>query len=182
MKSGNLNFLEPSGPLQACNGTALPYIDSVSFIILFSMQKYGLCETHRTDCAASHHLCAVKWHPSLGYNVSHIEQVTGSEFFSLLNKAFSFEILFQRTYVSWGKLSPKFQQKYTSLISLNTRRIFTKVGKHLITGSVLNRNKTLNPIFFMIHCVYWVGMQEAQKTLWSYKNPHAMCEVPFVAP
>ena len=26
MKSGNLNFLEPSGPLQACHGTALPYI------------------------------------------------------------------------------------------------------------------------------------------------------------
>jgi len=25
MKSGNLNFLEPSGPLQACNGTALLY-------------------------------------------------------------------------------------------------------------------------------------------------------------
>jgi len=25
MKSGNLNFLEPSGPLQACNGTAIPY-------------------------------------------------------------------------------------------------------------------------------------------------------------
>jgi len=24
MKSGNFNFLEPSGPLQACNGTALP--------------------------------------------------------------------------------------------------------------------------------------------------------------
>jgi len=23
MKSGNLNFLEPSGPLQACNGTVL---------------------------------------------------------------------------------------------------------------------------------------------------------------
>jgi len=26
MKSGNLNFLETSGSLQACNGTALPYI------------------------------------------------------------------------------------------------------------------------------------------------------------
>ena len=26
MKSGNLKFLEPSGPLQACNGTALPFI------------------------------------------------------------------------------------------------------------------------------------------------------------
>ena len=25
MKSGNLNFLEPSGPLQACNGTDLPF-------------------------------------------------------------------------------------------------------------------------------------------------------------
>ena len=24
-KSGSLNFLEPSGPLQACNGTALPF-------------------------------------------------------------------------------------------------------------------------------------------------------------
>jgi len=26
LKSGNLNFLETSGPLQACNGTALPFI------------------------------------------------------------------------------------------------------------------------------------------------------------
>ena len=26
MKSGNLNFLEPSGPVQACNGTALPFL------------------------------------------------------------------------------------------------------------------------------------------------------------
>ena len=25
MKSGNLNFLEPSGPLQACKGAALPF-------------------------------------------------------------------------------------------------------------------------------------------------------------
>jgi len=25
MKYGNLNFLEPSGPIQACNGTALPF-------------------------------------------------------------------------------------------------------------------------------------------------------------
>jgi hypothetical protein len=26
MKSGNINFLEPSGPLQACNGTALTFL------------------------------------------------------------------------------------------------------------------------------------------------------------
>jgi len=29
MKFGNLNFLEPSGPLQACNETALPFTISV---------------------------------------------------------------------------------------------------------------------------------------------------------
>ena len=28
MKSGNLNFLEPSGPLQACNGIALLFFES----------------------------------------------------------------------------------------------------------------------------------------------------------
>ena len=35
MKSGNLNFLEPSGPLQACNGTALPfiYINNILYIV-----------------------------------------------------------------------------------------------------------------------------------------------------
>jgi len=26
MNSGNLNFLEPSGPLQGCNGTSLPFL------------------------------------------------------------------------------------------------------------------------------------------------------------
>ena len=31
MKSGDLNFLEPSGPLQACNGTALPFIRMVLY-------------------------------------------------------------------------------------------------------------------------------------------------------
>ena len=34
MKSGNLNFLEPSGPLQACNGTALPLCIYVSHVML----------------------------------------------------------------------------------------------------------------------------------------------------
>jgi hypothetical protein len=26
LKSGSLNLLEPSGPVQACNGIALPYL------------------------------------------------------------------------------------------------------------------------------------------------------------
>jgi len=30
-KAGNFNFLEPSGPVQACNGTALPYQISATF-------------------------------------------------------------------------------------------------------------------------------------------------------
>ena len=29
MKSGNLNFLKPYGPLQVCKGTALPLLDDV---------------------------------------------------------------------------------------------------------------------------------------------------------
>ena len=33
MKSGNLNFLEPSGLVQACNGTALPNIYNIYIYI-----------------------------------------------------------------------------------------------------------------------------------------------------
>jgi hypothetical protein len=33
MQSGNLNFLESSGPIQACNGTALPLL-SMTYIII----------------------------------------------------------------------------------------------------------------------------------------------------
>jgi len=43
MKSGNLNFLEHSGPLQACNGTALAFyfyqIGSVSVTLCFSSRR-----------------------------------------------------------------------------------------------------------------------------------------------
>ena len=46
MKSGSLNFLEPSGPLQACNGTALP--------LLFTYSNYtvghdGVCRSGGID-------------------------------------------------------------------------------------------------------------------------------------
>ena len=37
MKSRNFNFLEPFGPLQACNGTALPLYIYI-FIYLFDCQ------------------------------------------------------------------------------------------------------------------------------------------------
>jgi len=33
LKSGSLNLLEPSGPVQACNGIALPFYFSLENII-----------------------------------------------------------------------------------------------------------------------------------------------------
>ena len=42
MKSGNLNFLEPSGPLQACNGNALP-LPFFLYLTVFSL--FHVCLT-----------------------------------------------------------------------------------------------------------------------------------------
>jgi len=50
-KSGNLNFLEPSGPVQACNGTdlPLPYSDtSQSVGILWTSDQPDAETTHNT--------------------------------------------------------------------------------------------------------------------------------------
>ena len=39
MKAGNLNFLEPSGPLQACNGTDLAYLTvDMTMHLLYNIQ------------------------------------------------------------------------------------------------------------------------------------------------
>jgi len=38
-KSGNLNFLEPSVPVQTCNGTALPLLYSLLGLFLNSLIK-----------------------------------------------------------------------------------------------------------------------------------------------
>ena len=52
MKSGNFNFLEPSGPLQACNGTALTLPSRILLFVLCKA-KYdnGLyrCAVNSTD-------------------------------------------------------------------------------------------------------------------------------------
>jgi hypothetical protein len=40
MKSGNLNFLEPPGPLQACNRTALPF--TFTFTTQKKVTPYGV--------------------------------------------------------------------------------------------------------------------------------------------
>ena len=47
MKSGNLNFLEPSGPLQACNETALPLL--ISYHIPYvNLEFYCKMEYYKT--------------------------------------------------------------------------------------------------------------------------------------
>jgi hypothetical protein len=44
-KSGGLNLLEPCGPVQACNGTALPFITKqlITMAIKFTQYDYKLC-------------------------------------------------------------------------------------------------------------------------------------------
>jgi hypothetical protein len=44
MKSGELNFLEPSRPLQACNGTALPLLLPSSCVVVMKYGKLNLLE------------------------------------------------------------------------------------------------------------------------------------------
>jgi hypothetical protein len=44
MKSGNLNFLEPSGPLQACNGTALPLLLPPSCAVVMKSENLNFLE------------------------------------------------------------------------------------------------------------------------------------------
>jgi len=43
MKSENLNFLEPSGPLQSCNGTALP-LPNAEHIQTLPRYNRGCCK------------------------------------------------------------------------------------------------------------------------------------------
>jgi len=42
MKSGNLNFLETSGPQQACNGTALPFY-KLGVVLLIMVNMCATC-------------------------------------------------------------------------------------------------------------------------------------------
>ena len=63
MKSGSLNFLEPSGPLQACNGTALPFFTWEDDI------KVRSRETTWTDGLNSVLKIAVFWNETLSYLV-----------------------------------------------------------------------------------------------------------------
>ena len=47
MKSGDLNFLEPSGPLQACNGTDLPFKSTFCIVITRNTWFVAPCSAYR---------------------------------------------------------------------------------------------------------------------------------------
>ena len=86
MKSGNLNFLQPSGPLQACKGTALHFFtsygnmetDNTTHIskMLFHLQQlavtcntyYPVFQTHTTSTSVFHlkFTATPTWKPSHG--------------------------------------------------------------------------------------------------------------------
>jgi hypothetical protein len=52
MKSGSLNFLEPSGPLQACNGTSLPFLLHLVLVVHGAKQvKKYICRYFMNDPA-----------------------------------------------------------------------------------------------------------------------------------
>jgi hypothetical protein len=57
MKSGNLNFLEPTGPPQACNGTALPLL--FMFISILYMFRATLCHHQEKTTVSKRHLVFV---------------------------------------------------------------------------------------------------------------------------
>ena len=48
-KSGNLNFLEPSGPLRACNGTALP-LPLLALLMPLFFRNLHDCHVGSTVC------------------------------------------------------------------------------------------------------------------------------------
>jgi len=60
-KSGNFNFLEPSAPLQACNGTALP---SLTHIRTHSIQHRPSSEASRFSASQTPHIL---WSPKVHY-------------------------------------------------------------------------------------------------------------------
>ena len=72
MKCGNLNFLEPSGPLQACNGIALPFTLSCSS--LRPCQSFGKahCPNFQDLNSSTIQKATVsKTYCELGYTISH---------------------------------------------------------------------------------------------------------------
>ena len=64
MKSGNLNFLEPSGPLQACNGSAFTWAGQVSQDMLANAGVLCFISAVPSETKKRHHIVAqliIRW-------------------------------------------------------------------------------------------------------------------------
>ena len=61
MKSGNLKFQEPSGPLQAFNGTALPF-NITTHVLLLLFDTVVLSDDGRIRPETCMNLCVVKYY------------------------------------------------------------------------------------------------------------------------
>ena len=70
MKSGNLNFLEPSGPLQACNGTNLPFYHCYNKVSIYVL----VWQDSQTDTKYNSYLFTnlVSWVKEKLYLCSHL--------------------------------------------------------------------------------------------------------------
>ena len=56
MKSGNLNFLEPSGPLQAFNGTDLPFFLSSTEYFVCPLRSEKLLLVYIFKCQQHYYI------------------------------------------------------------------------------------------------------------------------------
>ena len=83
MKSGNLNFLETSGPLSACNGTALPLL-LYQLFGLFGFVGNGIVVVNRQvnpEFAAEVLVLLLGVHEGLQYQKSSKKRLSSLSFF-----------------------------------------------------------------------------------------------------
>jgi len=78
-KSGNLNFLEPSGPVQACNGTALPFTASLY------LMPVNICL--QSVSQSSRHIIIFRWHtyPNLWKELAAVSLSSASRRHNFIN-------------------------------------------------------------------------------------------------
>ena len=111
MKSGNLNFLEPSGPLQACNGTALP----LSFIIIL-WDHHRICGPSLTETS----LCG-----AYRYNISGIKPGAGSDGSSNNGQALLNDLC-AALYIAYGTALPGINSRYVTLYWVWNQPVLSK--------------------------------------------------------
>jgi hypothetical protein len=133
MKSGNLNFLEPSGPLQACNGTALPFtlhtVYTVCAINLFKKKEIPPVST---------------------VSRRRVEQPRANGSILYRGKGFlSFPNHFDK---EWGPPSPLFNDYWDSLQgSERPEREADKLPKSVINLRII---KCIRPFNTLLHYMY----------------------------